>query len=84
MAIDTGGTIDKVQHLDDLELALLLSIVANEHCLVEAIPEDLDATEQRIKQVSGTLPWAEPRAESSRSQLVSLDSQLLASIARKI
>lgn len=41
----------KAGELFDLELALLLSIVANEHCLIQTEPEALDSLAQELQLV---------------------------------
>lgn len=51
---------EKAQELSDVELAMLLSLVAKEHCIIQTEPEDLDALENEIKLV-----WAFERPSST-------------------
>ena len=51
MSDDISGLIGRIQKLDDLGLSLLLSIVANEHCMVEVPDDGLGTAEERIRLV---------------------------------
>ena len=42
---------DKVQNLTDLELALLLSLVAGEHCIIQTEDEALEPLQQELQLV---------------------------------
>ena len=42
---------ERVQELTDLELAVLLSLVASQHCIIQAEAEDLEALEQELRLV---------------------------------
>lgn len=44
---------DKVQALSDIELAALLCLITDQHCIIEADKESLDELEQEIKLVCG-------------------------------
>lgn len=43
--------VHRVEELTDLELALLLSFVANEHCLIRTEEEALDSLQHEIQLV---------------------------------
>ena len=43
--------IQKIQELTDLELAMLLSFVAGENCIIEAESNDRELVEQEIQCV---------------------------------
>ena len=44
--------IDKIQALADLELAILLSLIAGQHCLIETESESLQLACQELQLVS--------------------------------
>lgn len=46
------GLIERIQELTDLELALLVSLVAGQHCLIEAEEEAIYPLQKEIKLVS--------------------------------
>ena len=46
--------IDKIHELSDLELATLLCLVANEHCIISTDRDVLDELEQELQLVSVT------------------------------
>ncbi len=46
-----SSLIGKIQQLTDLELALLVSLVAGQHCLIEAEDEALNQLQQEIQLV---------------------------------
>ncbi|KAL8683880.1 MAG: hypothetical protein Q9186_000223 [Xanthomendoza sp. 1 TL-2023] len=48
------GLVQRVEELGDLELALLLSFIANEHCLIETEEGALDSLEQELQLVIET------------------------------
>jgi hypothetical protein len=48
-------TVQKVQDLSDVELAMLLSLIANQHCIIEAEDEVFDALEDEIGLVCSVL-----------------------------
>lgn len=54
-----GAVIDKAQELGDLELAALLCLVGNEHCLVEADPDEIYRLDGELRLVRNTLPCFE-------------------------
>lgn len=41
----------KAQELTDLELALLISLVAGQHCIIQAEEESLDPLQQELQLV---------------------------------
>lgn len=45
------GLIERIQELTDLELALLLSLVAGEHCIIQTEEEALDPLEGELELV---------------------------------
>lgn len=51
MAI-SSDLVEKIQEFSDLELAILLSLVAGQHCLIETEPEAIEPTCQEIELVS--------------------------------
>ena len=56
--MDTNRLLEKAQGLADVELAMLLSLVANQHCIIETEEESLEPLEQEIQLVrslDGTL-----------------------------
>lgn len=49
--MDPSGLVERLQELTDLELAMLLSLVAGQHCIVTAEQDDLDSLEQELHLV---------------------------------
>lgn len=49
--MDASGLVERVQELTDLELAMLLSLVAGQHCIITAEQDDLDTLEQELHLV---------------------------------
>jgi hypothetical protein len=49
--MEDSSLIAKIQQLTDLELALLVSLVAGQHCLIEAEHEALNQLQQEIQLV---------------------------------
>lgn len=43
--------IAKVQELTDIELATLLCLIANQHCIIETEVEALDALQEELQLV---------------------------------
>ena len=43
--------VEKVQELTDLELAVLVSLVAGQHCIVQTEQDNLDSLEQELRLV---------------------------------
>lgn len=54
MADDT--LIDKVHELSDLELAALICLVAQEHCIIDTDPDAIDDLVQELQLVGYSLP----------------------------
>lgn len=50
-SMEGTGLIERVQELTDLELALLLSLVAGEHCIIQTEEEALDPLEEELELV---------------------------------
>ena len=53
--MDLPGLVEKVQQLTDLELAILLSLIAGQHCIITAGPDDMDSLEQELDLVIRTI-----------------------------
>ena len=49
--MENPGLIERIQELTDLELALLVSLVAGQHCLIEVEEEALQPLQQEIQLV---------------------------------
>ena len=47
--------VERVQELTDLELAMLLSLAAGQHCIIIAEQDDLDPLEQELHLVLRTI-----------------------------
>jgi hypothetical protein len=43
--------LDKVHDLSDLELAALICLVAQEHCIIDTEPDTIDELVQELEQV---------------------------------
>ena len=52
---DSPGLLGRVQELTDLELAMLLSLVAGQHCIITTEQEDLDSLMQELQLVLKTI-----------------------------
>ena len=50
--VEPSGLVQRVQELTDLELAMLLSFVAGQHCIITAEKDDLEPLEQELCLVS--------------------------------
>ena len=50
--MEPSGLVQRVQELTDLELAMLLSFVAGQHCIITAEQDDLEPLEQELCLVS--------------------------------
>jgi hypothetical protein len=48
--------VEKVQTLSDLELAVLVCLVAEQHCIIETERQLLDTVESELKLVSKNQP----------------------------
>ncbi len=46
---------ERVQELTDLELALLLSLVASQNCIIQAELDDLEPLEQELRLVRSSM-----------------------------
>lgn len=47
--------VDKIQDLSDLELAVLLCLIAQEHCIIDTEPEVLDDLVQELQLVGSII-----------------------------
>ena len=50
--VEPSGLVQRVQELTDLELAMLLSFIADQHCIITAEQDDLEPLEQELCLVS--------------------------------
>jgi hypothetical protein len=44
--------LDKVHDLRDLELAVLICLIAQEHCIIDTEPDAIDELSQELQQVT--------------------------------
>jgi hypothetical protein len=51
MEDETSRLAEKAQELGDLELAVLLCLIAGEHCIIEADAEDVEQAEQDLRTI---------------------------------
>ena len=49
--METSPLVERVQDLTDLELAILLSLVAGEHCIIQTENSALESLEQELRLV---------------------------------
>ena len=49
--METSSLVERVQDLTDLELAILLSLVASEHCIIQTESNALEPLEQELRLV---------------------------------
>lgn len=49
--MDTSGLVERVQQLTDLELAILLCLVADQNCIIQAEQDDMKSLEQELQLV---------------------------------
>jgi len=54
MEDETSRLVNKIQELGDIELAALLSLIAQEHCIIEADDDDLDNVAQELGLVKSS------------------------------
>ena len=59
--MSTRDLVHRVEELADLELALLLCFVANEHCLIRTEDEALDSLQHELQLVR-PFAYASPRS----------------------
>ena len=76
--------LDKVQSLSDLELAALICLVAQEHCIIDTEPDTIDELVQELEQVRCSPIIRVIYANSFRLLQKFLDSPTLWSIAPSI
>ena len=50
-AMEVSELVGKVQELTDIELAMLLSLIAGQHCIIQTEREALSSLEQEIQLV---------------------------------
>jgi hypothetical protein len=56
----------KVQALSDLELAVLICLVADQHCIIESDLNQLNDIEKELKLVSLSIVFGVTRADKNR------------------
>jgi hypothetical protein len=56
----------KVQALSDLELAVLICLVADQHCIIESDLNQLNDIEEELKLVSLSIVFGVTRADKNR------------------
>jgi hypothetical protein len=66
------GITEKVQALSDLELAVLICLVADQHCIIEAEKELLRDVQEELKLVSRMSTKDKAYAKGSRSRQMCL------------
>ena len=49
--MENTDLVEKIQELTDLELAVLLSLVASQHCIIQAEEASLDSLEEELRLV---------------------------------
>ena len=49
--MESQSIVAKVQNLTDIELALLLCLIANQHCIIHTAEESLEALEEELQLV---------------------------------
>ena len=49
--MESSPLVERVQDLTDLELAILLSLVASEHCIIHTEANALDSLENELRLV---------------------------------
>ena len=55
---DQQPLIEKVHELSDLELAALICLIAQEHCIIDTEPDALDEIVEELELVSaGGISW---------------------------
>jgi hypothetical protein len=55
MENEASRLAEKAQELGDLELAVLLCLIAGEHCIIEADVEDVEQAETELLSVCSSL-----------------------------
>ena len=74
--MESAALIDKIQALTDLELAVLLSLIAGQHCLIETESESLHLACQELQLVSNDASYNASAKAGSRLRPMALDSQV--------
>lgn len=49
--MEVSGLVERVQELTDVELAILLGLIAGQHCIIQTEKEALSSLEQEIQLV---------------------------------
>ena len=50
--MEPTGLVEKIRGLTDLELAILISVVAGQHCLIDTEEDAVEPTSQELQLVS--------------------------------
>lgn len=74
--MESTELIEKIQALTDLELAILLSLVAGQHCLIETEPDSIQLAFQELQLVSNDASHNASAKAGGRSRPMALDSQV--------
>ena len=74
--MESTELVDKIQALTDLELAILLSLVAGQHCLINTEPESLQLACQELQLVSNDTSHSASAKTGSRLRPMALDFQV--------
>lgn len=75
--MEPTGLVAKIQGLTDLELAILLSLVAGQHCLIETESEALEPASQELQLVRLVAACYAVAECCGRSLLTSMGSHTL-------
>ena len=51
--MEVSHLVERVQELTDVELAMLLSLIAGQHCMIQTEKEAISSLEQEIQLVRG-------------------------------
>ena len=49
--VESQSIVTRVQDLSDIELALLLCLIANQHCIIHTTEDSLEALEEELQIV---------------------------------
>jgi hypothetical protein len=81
MEDETSRLVNKVQELGDIELAVLLCLIAQEHCIIEADEEELDNVEQELGLVRVGIRCVESHLMRPRLPIIPLGFHMPSSTA---
>jgi hypothetical protein len=67
----THTLVEKAQELGDLELAVLLCLISDEHCIIEADAQDLDQAEKELQSLcDGTFGFKSAVLRLSKDSII--------------